>query len=481
MKGQFTQWQIVSVKIIVSFAVLSLLIAYSSFLHIASSIDWDTDYKYLYFSAQQVLKHANIYHPLRFFSPSLNGITEAVNLNPPLVAILMAPLGWMSYTASFWIWNLLNLVLETGSIFLIIHKFFRPQQEKFLIYLVGVLLLLAYFPTFSNLYAQTGGFLFFLTTLGWLSFREKKPGSAGFFWGLAFSTKLFMGLFLWMLIWRKEWRCLKIFLLTTLVCAVIPILISGPDVYLNYYAIFAKVHWYSASWNASLLGFFSRLFGYFNESNHPLINFPQMTLLFYSIGVVVLLSAFVFFEEIRPQCRPRESGDPFGKSTRCIKKVFVQASVPAEVNNEKEITNDLAVAYTLVTMLLISPLAWIYYFSLLLIPCAIIFYWNQRLFHQPLFNLFLAAALFFSSIPHLLLKPHEIISGADIFLWGGCYFYALCILGIIIFTMKRLFNQGISRRSEIKSSVLAMLFTAAFLPSFFGIVMMVYLLVTIQV
>lgn len=449
--------------------MLGLLIAYLSFIHLASSPAWDTDYKYLYFSAQQLLKHADIYSPLRFFSPSLNGITEMVNLNPPFVTILMAPLGWLSYSVSFWTGSFLNLGLQIVSVVLIIRRFFQPQQEKFLIYLVSVLFLLAYFPTFISMYAPTGGLVFFLTTLGWLSFRENKTGLAGFFWGIAFSTKLFIGLFLWMLIWRKEWRCLSMFLLSTVICGLLTILILGTDIYLKYYAVFAKVSWYSASWNASLLGFFSRLLGYANEQNHAWVNYPRMTQIFYGIAVVILLAAFVFFQ----------------KSKKIVTTYFStcrgQAAARRQLDRSKQlrISNDLVVAYTIVALLMISPLAWIYYFSLLLIPCAIIFYWNRQFFHQPSLDLFLAGALFLSSVPHLLLEPRKIVDGYHIFWWSGCYFYALCILGILVFAMTRLFDKGMLRqKSSLKPSLLAILFVSVLLPSFLGILTIIYLLAT---
>ncbi len=479
------KWQIYSVKIIISLALLSLLFAYLSFIYLASSPDWDTDYKYLYFSAQQVWHQANIYYPLRFFSPSLNGVTEIVNLNPPMLAIIMALPGLMYYTASFWLWSLLNLAMEIGGVLLIVDRFFQPQREKFWIFLASILLLLSFFPTFINLYAQTAGLIFLLTVLGWLSFREKKLGLAGFFWGLAFSIKLFIGLFVWMLVWRKEWRCLRAMLLTTSVCLAITIFFFGPNIYAEYSAVFAKVNWYSASWNASLLGFFARIFGYLHETNRALIHLPQLAQIAYSTTALFLLGMFAFFQEkyfkdnylpLRAAACPRHPVDNSGHreqvAVRRRKDMGRVVTFSCEL-----LSRDLMVAYTLVAMLLISPLAWIYYFLLLLIPSAVIFYWNRYVFQQEWINLFLAAALFLSSVPHLLLKPHKITNGYDIFLWSGCYFYALCILVTILLKLKQLFNRGVlSRSRNMTSPLLAILFTAAFLPSFFGILMIICLL-----
>lgn len=433
---------------------MGLFGAYLSFIHLASSPNWDTDYKYLYFSAQQLLKHADIYYPLRFFSPSLNGVTEIVNLNPPLVAVLMAPLGWLSYSLSFWLWSLLNLILEIISVVLIVHQFFRPQTAKYLLSFAGILWLLAYFPTFANLYAQTAGVVFFLITLGWLSFRQQKIGTAGFLWGIAFSIKLFAGLFLWMLIWRKEWQGLKKFLLATVICAIIPILMLGTDIYLKYYAIFTKVTWYSASWNASLLGFFARLFGYGNEQNVAFMAYPQLTPILYLFVVVLLLLAFKWLRYI-----------PVG--LQAAKLALMSA--------------DFAVAYTIVAMLLISPLAWVYYFVLLFIPGAIVFYWNQQLFKRDWLNVLLATAVFLSSVPHLLLKPRQIVSSYDIFWWSNCYCYALGILAVLIVSMRLLLHKNrLKMQPNLNQSWVVVLLTVAVLPSLLGIVTMIYLLIAVN-
>lgn len=447
---------IFSTKWLVALAFFPLAISYLTFIHIASSPNWDTDYLYLYFSAKRVFMHGDIYYPMHFFSASLNGITQMVNLNPPPLALLMAPFGLMNYTASFWAWSLLNLLLAIFSMLFIVKKLFQPKEKS--IYFASIFLLFAYFPMFLNLYAQTGILVFFLTTLGWVAYRENKLQLVGIFLGLAFSIKLFIGLFLWLFFLRKEWRCLTLFLLTAFFVGCISMLVLGPSVYLDYYHVFAKVSWYSASWNASLLGFFSRLFGYLHEKNHAVFYFPQLTIWCYGITVAMLSSTFIFFR----------------KSNKKV-ALFCDAE------------QDFAVAYTIAAMLLISPLAWIYYFLLLLIPAAIIFYWNQRVFCQPKVNLFLAVALFFSSIPQLLLKPAQILGYDDVFLWSGCYFYALGILWMLIFKLNQSLKKNLSRvDSETEKNYfsvnqfckdainmpLLVVFGAALLPSFLSILTM---------
>jgi len=471
--------------------LLPLFVSYLIFINIASSPHWDTDYLYLYFSAQQVFKHFNIYYPLHFFSASLNGITEAVNLNPPLLAILMVPFCLTNYTLSFWIWSLLNLFLAVLSTLLIVKTLFQPKENNIpitpqdasldgefkrdlnyfdvksnekirtfeyngYVYLTSILLLFAYFPFFINIYAQTGILVFFLTTLGWITYRKNKLELAGLLFGIAFSIKIFMGLFLWIFFWRKEWRCLTTFFLTSIICVLINTLILGPSVYLNYYHIFERIKWYSASWNASLLGFFSRFFGYANEKNHAIIHFPKITPWIYSIVTIMLLATFRNFS--KPQF-----------------PLLPSLASPAKNSLHKLMTADLAVAYTIVVMLLISPLAWVYYFLLLLLPLAIIFYWNQHFFHQQSTILFLAIALFCSSIPHTLLKPHQIIEYSDIFLWSGTYFYALVILAILIFKMnfslkkEKLYLDKKNSMKNINTPTLISLLIATLLPSLLGI------------
>lgn len=447
---------LLATKLMIIFALSILIIHYGVLIQFSSALHWDTDYKYLYFSAKPLSYEEGWYYGKYFFHTDLNTTTGMINLNPPFVAILMTPFSLLNYPTSFFIWSICSLTLAIISTILIVNVFFHSQKRTIL-YLGSAALVCAYFPTFANIKCgQIGALLFFLITLGWIFFREQKTPLAGIFLGIAFSIKLFVGLFLILFLIRKEWAILRIFLATALGCILISLLIFNPETYFNYSHVFGKIQWYSASWNASLLGFFSRLFGYQNEQNIALINLPKLTPIFYFFSVILLFFSFVFF-----------------RKKQTLSREITSAS------------NDLAISYTIVAMLLISPLGWIYYFSVLFIPFAIIFYWNQRLFHLPWLNFLLAAAIFFSSAPYLLLKPGQITDPQNIFLQSGIYFYALCLLMGLIFHLNWRLSRNIDliQARQIKTDslktdrlLLIALFFAAILPSFLGILHMTYLI-----
>lgn len=422
------------IKLFIFSALIILIANYLSLIHVCAASDWFTDYFYFYLSGEQALTHEDIYYPLHFFT---HLHMKVVNLNLPFVGILMMPFRFSNYTTSFWVFSLIGIILCIISILLIIKKVFQPRKK--IVYCIGILLALSYYPVFLNTkQGQIGTIVLWLTTLGWLSFREKKSNWAGFFWGMAFSVKLFVGLFLWMLLWQKEWQALKIFLITSIVCALMSLFIFKPDIYLHYLSIFKQIDWYNVNWNASLLGFLGRIFGHNQETNIAIYHFPLLTQILYMAFAAALLCMLPTFSKKNPT------------------SIF---------------SKDLSVAFTITAMLIISPLGWIYYFPLLFIPFAIIFYWNQNKFHQTMLHYLLAISIFFSSYPSPLSQSHQIVNLKDIFLFSGIYFYALCILMIIFLKMRASLKTPKFEmiNNFLSHSTIAALYTTALIPSFLGI------------
>jgi hypothetical protein len=449
-------------KLIYFFAFILLIIAYFSLIQASASPSWDTDYKYLYCLAKQSLTHCNPYKAGIFFDNVLLSKAPMINLNSPFTGILVAPFGVAGYSISFLAWSLQSLILTIFSACLIAGALFQ-KQKMVSIYFISALLVCAYFPTFANVKSgQIGALLFFFTTLGWLSYREEKLKLAGFFWGIAFSLKLFAGLFLWMFFLRREWLALKLGLFTVIGCLLLSFLVFSPGVYIDYWHIFHQVQWYSSSWNASLLGFFARLFGYHHEGNIPFIKFSELTPIFYGASITALLLLSTAFR--------KSNIESAGQSWKSLGDTKIAA-------------RDLAVSYIIVAMLLISPLGWIYYFSLLSIPIAVIFYWNQRIQVKQLStNFLLATVVALSSAPYLLLKPRQINQSQDIFLQSGLYFYALCLLILLIFKLHyRLKQRGLAEPQTSENHVLiGALCVAALLPSFLGIFHITHLIIMAQ-
>jgi len=106
----------------------------------------------------------------------------------------------------------------------------------------------------------------------------------------------------------------------------------------------------------------------------------------------------------------------------------------------EEIVNDLAFSACLVLMLLVSPLGWMYYFQVLLIPLVTIWEGSGTLPGGRAFRWLAVLAWMLSTVPRL--QGEGPGGGGDpgvILGWAGAYFYALALfLGLIWVIQKRM-------------------------------------------
>jgi hypothetical protein len=130
---------------------------------------------------------------------------------------------------------------------------------------------------------------------------------------------------------EKRYKVFLLTLITTLILWSLPLLSSGTELYLLYFKTLNQLGWYGNSWNASVYGLLFRLFG---PTDHVLL--IKLSYL--------LLSTLLFLWYL----------NKLGQlNTRKIKHA--------------------AFSLTLIMMLLLSPLGWMYYFSLLILPLIVIY------------------------------------------------------------------------------------------------------------
>jgi len=204
--------------------------------------------------------------------------------------------------------------------------------------------------------------------------------------------------------WRTVGWSLGVFLLSILVC--LPFV--GIASYRRYLDALSSVTWYAASWNASFLGFFSRIFG--GSENIPLVEAPDLTrALGYGLSAVLVC---------------------------CL----VGLAWPRHWRRSAELF-DLLFSLSVVVMLLISPLGWMYYFPVLLVPLVVV--WQLPI--EPTttrYRIGIACAWVLSTIPHALIRSAELNRPLDWFTWAGSYFYALALfLAIIVILVRRVRNS----------------------------------------
>ena len=395
----------ISVRRIVLLCWLAILLAlYGTLSYLCSSAH--TDYTTLYSSFRALLEGGNIYAPIPADSLVILGLSRELlshvtvdtlppSLNSPFFALLFSPLGLLPYAASFWAWSLLSLAFGITAIVLIRRMEGRTDIDSILIL---ILVLLSYLPVMHTiLFGQTSLLVFMLVAGGWAAAREGRDRVGGMLLGMALAMKVFLGLFLFYFLVQRRWGLLSWQAATFAACWLLGLLFLGPDAYLQYSVTLQSLtSYYSSNWNASAYGFVTRIFG--GSSSLPLIDFPLLGQTLYFLLSLLLLALLLWL------ARAKQGDDPLMQF-------------------------DLGFSYTIVAALLISPLGWMYYFPLLLIPFLTLFRLANSYSLGWNFKGAAIFALLLSSFPQLWNQTPD---PRFMFTSAAVYHYALLLLAALL-------------------------------------------------
>lgn len=398
-----------------------------------------SDYGKFYNSIQSFFAGNNIYSGNYFllnedlqhvFSIQHYHLTD---LSTPLMLLMFMPLGMVSYAHSFWLWNLLSILAGLISVFFI-SRIYYPNNNAFLLVAIAFFL---YFPTFLSVsLGQVSLLLLLLLVVIWLAARSNKETLAGLLLGFAISLKIFFGLFLLLFLLRARWRLLLTSLVTMVSVFIATSLVFGESVYLEYVHVIKHVSWYTCNYNASLLSFFSRLFGILPEKNIPLFYWPVVGNCLLLVSLLLVLGMFYWL--IRHNSN--------------------------QINQKQQF--DMQYSLAIVVMLLLSPLGWVYYFSFLVLPIICIWCISKQSYYVNGIRLSLSVVILFSSLPQALRFPVAIYQSPDILFWSASYFYSLVLLAGI-FTFMKLKETAVITREVvlIPTKVYVLLYGVMLLPS----------------
>jgi hypothetical protein len=383
--------------ILITFIAVILSFYYFT-VHFNSKESRVTDFAFFYASTQSFLNGENIYTltPFQSFANFVQkDITEfnlgtLPNLNPPFQTLLFLPFGLLSYSVSLYIWSLLSLLCGLISVGLINRYYFNGQK-----YFLLALVLLVYFPTWITIkFSQFSLILLLLLCVVWIAVRNKNKALAGILLGVLLNLKVFTGIFLFFFAVKRKWNLLAWYLGSFLALNLISLAVFGIDDYASYINGLRNVYWQAASWNASISGFLFRLIG--GPEN----------------GAVWDLSQFIPYIT-------------YGFSFTAA--IFLGVILWREDREENRDRFDVEFSLSVVMMLLLSPLGWMYYFAILIIPLIVLWRILNRT-HKSL-KLLLLAAWGLSTIPHDMVVPPDSQGAIATLTWaGGFYFYALVIL-----------------------------------------------------
>ncbi len=326
------------------------------------------------------------------------------NLNSPFHILCMSLFGLIDFRTAFWIWSLFSLCCGLLAIVIFDKTIINNDIDLSSLTFKWIILLI-YFPSLIN--CQLGQFSFLLLLLIVIAWRFSRRGQdveAGMVLGLAVGLKLFVGIFLILFICYRRWRLVIFLIGTFLACNILSLIIFKMATYENFFHLLQNMPWYAGSWNASFLGFFTRIFG--GSMNIPLVNLPWLARalsLFLSLVLLVWMIWWI----------PRGSCD-------------------SRVDR-----SDLVFSLALVEMLLISPYGWLYYFPILILPVIMAWKFVKSNNFNRLFKIFIIFIWALTTIPTPLIWAEDVRMNQPIiwFTSAGIYFYALLALTGLLVTL----------------------------------------------
>ena len=300
-------------------------------------------------SARSLMTGRSIYAPLsETIGPYLGLAKEpgtewhwSVNVHPPTSVLLGIPFQTTDYWNAFLAWNLTSLAALAISLGLIFHELkIRFTATCVLPVLAGLLL-------FEPLWQQTiqgqlNLMLLLMLTGVWVADRRDQPVVAGTLAGLALATKLFPGFLFLYFLFQRRWKALIAGTISVVAFTTLTVLLAGTEAYVTYWNdVFPTTgQWWSAWNNASLAGFWFKLFSAEQYGRHltPLVESMVIarigTMVSWGIVLVILLP------------------------------------IVWKAGNQEE--RDHAFGLSLTAMLLVSPVTWEHYFLLLFLPLTLV-------------------------------------------------------------------------------------------------------------
>jgi hypothetical protein len=377
-----------------------------------SNLELNNDFRSFYTSARSFLKGEDIYlneDPNEERPATRNDTIQVFhpNLNPPFFTLLVLPFGSLNYKFAFSIFSFLSVFSGVIAIWTINRKLFFANSKQVL--RPALVLYLAFFPTLAAVVlGQISIYLLLILTIIWVVSRTGRDKTAGLLLGLALAVKLYTGLFLVFFLVRRRWRVVTWYIISFIILNLVSLFVLGINTFKNYLDTLRNIYWYDAVWNASFLGFSSRVFQNIYGSSYE--SPARMVGLLLSL---LLLAAILWVT--------------WSDNKLTTGRLVLQRY-------------DLSFALYLVAMLLISPLGWMYYFPLLLLPFLIIWRIANQCNQIKLAKVTIAAWLL-STIPIL----QNSTAGENFFVTlsqGGVYSYSLLISsGILlhqILTLKKM-------------------------------------------
>jgi hypothetical protein len=257
------------------------------------------------------------------------------NLNPPHASTLFLPFALLDPAAGLAAWLLLSALALADCCRLALRELeWRPGVVSGL----GVLLFLtAWAPAAALVITmQLSLLLMWPVVKGWVAMRRNQWARAGLWLGVAASVKLFLLLFLPFFLLTRRAAAARTMLATVLLAFGAGWMVFGGAAYARWIHQFDDVSWHGHYMNASMWGAVERGLRGFGRFT-PVLDAPSAVIPAWAVSVLLLVSAWSWLV-----WRDRAHGSA-----------------------------DVHAGFAVVTALLASPLGWVYYAWLAVVPVGV--------------------------------------------------------------------------------------------------------------
>ena len=253
-------------------------------------------------------------------------------VDPPFFLLLFEPLTRFTPATAFYIWTAINLGILAIAIYALLVR--RPGLDASTGWLLGALIL-AFYPVGWNFFwAQTQVMIMAVLVLAMRAMEDDREGTAGLMLALAGLLRAYPFVMFGYLVLRRKWRALKFAIIGVAAGALIPVAFFGLTRCLNW------VH--GAAW----------------VSNHERMIFPFVI----SIAPFVSRMYWAVFGTTAPDLIRHAA---IFATDAIVFGLTIRATLVGVGNRDD---NFRIYSLWIVTMMLLSPIAWHHYLVLLVIP-----------------------------------------------------------------------------------------------------------------
>lgn len=209
----------------------------------------------------------------------------------------------------------------------------------------------------------------------WAARRAGRSGLAGVLLGVGFALKPIPGLFFLYYAWRRDWRLLLAAGITVVVLSVVGLGLSGLDGVRLWATVNYPSHadlWPGYPDNASVRGFFTRIFGPSDWRPRPRYPLPGASMLLWMVSGALL--TFLAIRAAKGGNRQADQSEP--RSALDVALWGLTTPPPLARDDPR---GDLEVAVLTILTLLVTPIVWPHYYVVLVMPIAVIAMYLGRL------------------------------------------------------------------------------------------------------